>query len=442
MVVSEDMEVTRASVISSNPFNTDGTGFNLYGFHGSGMMWTGAKPYSRTSGVWGGAGDWPSTSGACYFYALSYAGSNTASGNVTDEPDGDSFDAVSFDYELPNSSGALTLASQEDLLVAHSVTKTGDTYGTDLVGQTSGDVNLNFSHALANLEIKAIMPTEGYDEDSDNGKYDENLSVFGKDCFMYIKSITIHNLPIGGTYTYGAPNPWAANTTKANAVISFPKGKYLAPKSYNDDYYGSTGQSTGVATYYGSDNARKAAEHALYDDIATGDASIMIIPHSTSIFTPSSTDTFTDEEDAIYVEVNYCIAQVANTGGGAADFTDGDQFDAFKAFVDDLQGSGADWNFVDGNNDPCDLDEAMDNLFQNYDTKPYYGWSVSAWLGDNVPVQTGAGFFCGSSNSGAVNSHYIKFKSTINFLQNKKYTLYIDFNNLLTNEGGVAIDPT
>ena len=89
MVVSEDMEVTRASVISSNPFNTDGTGFNLYGFHGSGMMWTGAKPYSRTSGVWGGAGDWPSTSGACYFYALSYAGSNTASGNVTDEPDGD-----------------------------------------------------------------------------------------------------------------------------------------------------------------------------------------------------------------------------------------------------------------------------------------------------------------------------------------------------------------
>lgn len=412
-------EVTRATTVSSNPFTEDGAGFTLYGFQaGKGMFFEdgAAFSYDADASKWdSGGANWPTNSPLekCYFYALSYAGKDAtelAATNVTSDPYGSANDAVSFGYSFPvdAETGAFDLDKQEDLLVA-----------SDLTGKKSGDVDLTFSHALANLEIKAIMPTEKRVEEGTGYKYEsaESVAPFGKDCVMYIKSITIHNLPTSGTYTYGATTPWAPGTSKGDVVITWPTGFYLEPVSFVDAGLDADEE----------DGTRIPKERNLYKEIATGDASIMMIPHSYSVCDAN----FSSEESAIFIEVNYCVAQVT-TEEDPADFTDNGQFTIIKQLFADMQGSD-DWNFNSTSTDP--VTDKIDELVAT-SGKPYENWQVSGWLGDNVPVLTDdGGFYCGNASTLDKDSHYIKFKASGSFKPNKKYTLYIDFSNLLLNNG-------
>ena len=446
-------EITRAATVGdANPFTLDGAGFTLYGFQEPeknggeviegqehGMFFEDGVPFTYDGSEWTASANWPSHADTgeepnivkhplqdCYFYALSYAGKPTSTitsgGPTLIDPTGPTNNAVSFTYTLPfdeETTSAFNLNKQEDLLVA-----------SDLTGKKSGTVDLGFSHALANLEIKAILPSEGYTTD-DGGKYDNAESPrIENNYFIYIKSITVHNLPASGDYTYGAETPWTPRSGKKDAVISWEKGIVIpaVPYSATITTPGNDGTPELKAT-------RLAAEHALYKSIATGDASIMMIPHTAT----AASENFSSDEDNIYIEVNCFVGTVdnhADTGGDeTAPLTDA-EIAVIEGAIAYSQ-TGTTW-FYDAEN-LTTTQEKWDEYCEAHASETNDNTMQIGINTDMMPDYTRPGFYCSSSDDEGqptgTGSCYLKFNSNVTFKENKKYTLYLNLSNLLNDDG-------
>ena len=400
IVEANDMiEVTRATALTENPFETINNGFNLYGFNGTGMMWD-TKAYTLTSGGWSGGGQWPGNDGACYFYALSNAGAsfpdNPTSTNLKNHPsiptvlNSNGYDEVSFVYELPLVEGKTYFdgTKQEDLLVAENMN-----------GISSGDVALEFSHALANLEVKIALPGDGFDASNEqySESFDERVNF---SYFMYVKSITIHNLPVSGTYTFG--NGWTESSSKGNIEISYPTGRIIYSKSFG-----------AVATAKGADLSAFAADASVqraferkwcYEDVFSGDASMMLIPHTTTEW--DVTGSLSPASDT-YIEINGFIGYLGGRGANAINPLNDAEKEKIANAITAAQGSTGEW----------DVSE-----FDDPKVIPQFGDL------DGLTDYMGASF-------------YIQIPQTI-FQANRKYTFYITVSgkNLRNDDGTIVID--
>ena len=382
--------VTRAATVDGDVFSADGAAFTLYAFQKQtssfANIFGGGAPYSKNDDKWTG-GSWPTgTTGDCYFYALSSAGA--AMPDEFEAPSGSSENAVSFTYTLPvgGDDNAYELDKQEDLLVA-----------SNTEGKTSGDVALQFSHALANLEIKYIFANQQENWDTNTQMhYDQAVgdnAVGGPAEFLYVKEISIHGLKNIGKYTYG--NGWTIDDSAVDGVIkatSIGDDGFVYPTAYSKAL-----DKEGTNTYK-SKTAARAVERELYSDILL-DNSLMVIPQNFTPWDPSSDINLSTDA---YIAITCYVANLD---------THANLSDAYVPFTADEKAAIKTWWATAS--DPEDLDDY-----------------------DNGTVEISA------SADGMV-TYYIPLGAAgvlEEFAANQKYVLYLDLNKMRQSNGSHYFD--
>jgi len=187
---------TRATDLTADNF----TSFKLHAI-GSTEDWANVT-VTKPDDEWTGTSSlvWPS--GTSNFYA--YSSDNNI--KTDDVKYGNS--TQSFTYEMPVIGETTTVdaSKQTDLLVAKAIDQTSATNG--------GGIVLNFKHALATLNLSAFFEPNRDDASVDVENY-----------YCLIRSLTIHNLPINGTFTFnsGTSNigTWSNKTKIGDYTITF-----------------------------------------------------------------------------------------------------------------------------------------------------------------------------------------------------------------------------
>ena len=194
---------TRATDLTSKTFSS----FKLHAI-GSTEDWANVT-VTKSNEEWTGTGSlvWPS--GTSNFYAFS----TDANIKTDDVKYGNS--TQSFTYEMPviGETTAVDASKQTDLLVAKAIDQTSATNG--------GGIVLNFKHALATLNLSAFFEPNRAEASVDVENY-----------YCLIRSLTIHNLPINGTFTFnsGTSNigTWSNKTKKGDYTITFAEPVLLS----------------------------------------------------------------------------------------------------------------------------------------------------------------------------------------------------------------------
>jgi hypothetical protein len=194
---------TRATDLTSETFSS----FKLHAI-GSTEDWANVT-VSKSGNEWTGTSSlvWPS--GTSNFYAFS----TDANIKTDDVKYGNS--TQSFTYEMPVIGETTTVdaSKQTDLLVAKALEQTATTNG--------GGIVLNFKHALATLNLSAFFEPNRDDASVDVENY-----------YCLIRSLTIHNLPINGTFTFnsGTSNigTWSNKTKIGDYTITFAEPVLLS----------------------------------------------------------------------------------------------------------------------------------------------------------------------------------------------------------------------
>ncbi len=253
---------TRATDLTSETFSS----FKLHAI-GSTEDWANVT-VTKSNEEWTGTGSlvWPS--GTSNFYAFS----TDANIKTDDVKYGNS--AQSFTYEMPVIGETTTVdaSKQTDLLVAKAIDQTSATNG--------GGIVLNFKHALATLNLSAFFEPNRDDASVDVENY-----------YCLIRSLTIHNLPINGTFTFnsGTSNigTWSNKTKKGDYTITFAEPVLL-----------SSNQDGGVSPV---------------KSLSPANGSEMFIPFENTEVTYTTKDDFLNQadipDDGVYISLNCKVAQ-------------------------------------------------------------------------------------------------------------------------------------
>ena len=255
---------TRATDLTSETFSS----FKLHAI-GSTEDWANVT-VSKSGNEWTGTSSlvWPS--GTSNFYAFS----TDANIKTDDVKYGNS--TQSFTYEMPVIGETTTVdaSKQTDLLVAKALEQTATTNG--------GGIVLNFKHALATLNLSAFFEPNR-----------EDASVDVENYYCLIRSLTIHNLPINGTFTFnsGTSNigTWSNKTKKGDYTITFAEPVLL-----------SSNQDGGVSPV---------------KSLSPANGSEMFIPFENTEVTYTTKNDLLDQADIpdgdVYISLNCKVAQAS-----------------------------------------------------------------------------------------------------------------------------------
>ena len=269
---------TRATDLTSETFSS----FKLHAI-GSTEDWANVT-VTKSGNEWTGTSSlvWPS--GTSNFYAFS----TDANIKTDDVKYGNS--TQSFTYEMPVIGETTTVdaSNQTDLLVAKALEQTATTNG--------GGIVLNFKHALATLNLSAFFEPNRDDASVDVENY-----------YCLIRSLTIHNLPINGTFTFnsGTSNigTWSNKTKIGDYTITFAEPVLL-----------SSNQDGGVSPV---------------KSLSPANGSEMFIPFENSEVTYTTKADLLDKEDipsgVVYISLDCKVAQATKPLKDYFDVSDTDE---------------------------------------------------------------------------------------------------------------------
>ena len=254
---------TRATDLTSETFSS----FKLHAI-GSTEDWANVN-VTKSGNEWTGTSSlvWPS--GTSNFYAFS----TDANIKTDDVKYGNS--TQSFTYEMPVIGETTTVdaSKQTDLLVAKALEQTATTNG--------GGIVLNFKHALATLNLSAFFEPNRAEASVDVENY-----------YCLIRSLTIHNLPINGTFTFAGTGigSWTNKTKKGDYTITFAQPVLLCSNKVEE-----TSPVTTLTGQYGTE---------------------LFIPFENTEVTYTTKDALLDKADipsgVVYISLNCKVAQATH----------------------------------------------------------------------------------------------------------------------------------
>lgn len=288
------LSITVSSTRGANTATDDLTSLNLTAIqNGASTPWADNVKFTK-SGTWSttGTANWPTTNmeTASKFYVISENATGATSYSTTNVTDYLT-SGTTFNYTVPDpafSGSPITETAQPDLLVATAE-------------QTEGNVALELQHALANIQIKAALPTKFY-----NAGWATTKVPVGS--IYKIKKITIKNLFTSGTYDYAnTTTPWSTTGSRTDIEIALPTPITVTAVDPTPNLEQS------------DPNYGKIKEDA-YVTIVGEDARIRVIPQNISVWTPSTTTPVSSITNETYMEVEaFCFKSDSKDDDGFYD---------------------------------------------------------------------------------------------------------------------------
>lgn len=189
--------------------------FYLYGVNTSdGSKWFENTKFTPSGEDWTDGSTTTWRDGTWNFYAVTPSAPTSTTFNQT---------TSTFDYTVDPDD----VATQEDLMVAKATNQSS----------TDGKINLQFYHALANIDVSVRFVEDHF----------ENSSGY----YCKIKSITFHNIKKQGTYNFSADawsnqseyadytlnvdeNSWGSNGIDSEGYIGFTSGDAYVPLTFTE----------------------------------------------------------------------------------------------------------------------------------------------------------------------------------------------------------------
>jgi len=248
--------------------------------------WANDVTFNYAKSVWTGEANWPTEdkTTASNFYVISENATGTKSYSTTNVTNYLT-SGTTFNYTVPvpvfaGSGATMTETAQPDLLVATASQAEGD-----------GPLALELEHALANIQIKAALPTKYY-----NAGWATTKVPAGS--IYKIKKITIKNLFTSGTYDYAnTTSPWATTGDRSNIEILFSEPITITAVDPEES---------------GSNKIKESA----YVTLVGPNAAIRVIPQTIAVWTPSTT-TVASITNQTYMEVDaFCFKSASKDDDG------------------------------------------------------------------------------------------------------------------------------
>lgn len=437
---------------------TNLTGFTLWGVKGT----SGSEPdfrqaysYNTTDKVWENE-DSPSyetgeTPKPFFFYAMalgdgtnataitfgdngvSESGTINTLNNTSLLMDATAYNNKSFTYTMPVANGVVDLDKQEDLLVAHSFGPSTDPNG----GWTTGTVNLQFEHALSNMEIKIILPLTTWMTGSYNNYSYDGPNAIGAGAFAYIKSIKIYGLKKANTYTFGTgwgntsvtsnidSAPIAININNGDGMLLF--GTTFSTPTDADKRAAMSDEETGASE-------RFAYEKDDYQAIISSTNSIMAVPQSFTPWALGSIESIPDENPECYVEIEGFIMKDAFQAAADTDWNDEDLATAGIDRIQEITSFISQWGNLNSNTEVDLVKRDNDGDMIVEEIGDYQVMTVLQPLSNVIESSTNENFVK------PLTTFYFPFKVKNNTLApGIRYTLYINLANARGDDGQGAL---